>query len=65
MLAGMAKLARSTRPGSVADMRQRRMVCTMQSPTSSSSADAAASPTDPGKPFGSMYIIATAASLAS
>src|SRR5262249_21768636 len=56
MTGGMPKVARSTRPGSVADMRQRRTVCTTQSPASSSSAEPAARPTEPGSPFGSMYM---------
>jgi hypothetical protein len=41
------------------------MVCTTQSPTSSSSAVPAASPTDPGNPLGSMYMMAMAPSTAT
>ena len=54
MTGGMLNVARMTRPGSVDDIFQRRMVCTMQSPTSSSSVVPAARPTEPGCPLGSM-----------
>ena len=54
MTGGMLNVARITRPGSVADIFHVRMVCTMQSPTSSSSVLPAARPTEPGDPFDSM-----------
>ena len=49
---GMLNVARMTWPGSVADIFQRRIVCTMQSPTSSSSVDAGRQPDRPGEAVG-------------